>query len=171
MAMCPWCAQVDALQFLVDNDVFAALEARVTEALGCLEQRVLDLEARAGVPEPGESCHPNIVCCAGKLGTLQPIHPGQALKSGGASQQIALVSSLFAAAACRPRSRQQQGLQAGRAGGITAAAARGAATDFSWHSGMPEDADNCDVRLCCLFCTLHLVLTSCCFPHHLLCSL
>ncbi|GAB4818762.1 hypothetical protein N2152v2_005808 [Parachlorella kessleri] len=39
--------KVDALQYLVDNNVFDALEARVTEVLGGLEQRIAALERGA----------------------------------------------------------------------------------------------------------------------------
>lgn len=46
--------QVDALQHLVDNDVFSALEERVGEVLAMLEQRVVELERRAGGEASGE---------------------------------------------------------------------------------------------------------------------
>lgn len=36
--------KVDALQYLADNDMFGLLEARVTEVLGALEERVVALE-------------------------------------------------------------------------------------------------------------------------------
>ena len=49
--------QVDALQYLVDNNVFDALEARVTEVLGGLEQRIAALEgAAAQGSEAGKFC-------------------------------------------------------------------------------------------------------------------
>ena len=51
-----WC-QVDGLQYLLDNNVFGELEARVSEVLTVLEARIVSLESKAGSGALGKFPH------------------------------------------------------------------------------------------------------------------